>query len=148
MEQSWCGKMRSKHWSKVRIWRENSVHDKYTYINFFLSKVKLLLHNVTYFFPHLCQESSAFWKISGLILTCQRVSLSYSTYILPNAEKFSEACWVWKVWSLQEEPLCFDGLWNKPLLRRCPGTGPERACSEPNKVLSLSFLCMCLVSIR
>ena len=29
MEQSWRGKMRSKHRSKVRIRRENSVHDKY-----------------------------------------------------------------------------------------------------------------------
>ena len=27
MEQSWHGKMRSKHRSKVRIRRENSVHD-------------------------------------------------------------------------------------------------------------------------
>ena len=48
------------------IKRNANIHNS----TFFWSKIKLLLHNSTYFYlVHLSLKSSAFWKISGLILT-------------------------------------------------------------------------------
>jgi len=92
----------------------------------------LLLHYWPLCYLHLFLGSNAICNRTGWIFTQYRMCMSQNTCILPSTTIFVRTRPVWKVWGWQEQPHCFDGLCSKPLLRRCPGTGPERACSEPS----------------